>query len=353
MPSESSNNTSASALPSTYEAAGVSISAGNALVEMIKPLASRTRTPGVVSGIGGFGALFREDFTRYADPLLVSSTDGVGTKLKLAFALGKHDTVGIDLVAMCANDVLCCGAKPLFFLDYFAVGKLEPEVGAQIVAGIAEGCVQAGCALIGGETAELPGFYQSGEYDLAGFCVGVVDKPKLIDGANVGAGDVLIGLPSSGLHSNGYSLARKVLEPLGLENYIDELGENLGEAMLRPTKIYAQAALQLLESVSVKAMAHITGGGFLENIPRVLPENTVARIERGSWPILPLFSLIQQRAQIAESEMFKTFNMGIGLVIAVAAEDAERALQVLEAHGGAFRIGAVVSGSGAPHVELA
>ncbi len=339
--------------PRTYEEAGVSISAGNALVELIKPLAARTRTPGVVSGIGGFGALFREDFSKYQEPILVSSTDGVGTKLKLAFALAQHDTVGIDLVAMCANDVLCCGARPLFFLDYFAVGKLDPQVGASVVAGIAEGCVQAECALIGGETAELPGFYQSGEYDLAGFCVGVVDKPKLIEGSSVAPGDVLIGLPSSGLHSNGYSLARKILEPLGLSTHLDELGEELGSAMLRPTKIYVQAVLQVLEAVDVKAMAHITGGGFLENIPRVLPENTVARIERGSWPVLPLFKLIQERAGIEEREMFTTFNMGIGLVMVVSAQDAERVLQVLGEHGGAFRIGEMVAGAGAAQVELA
>ena len=360
MPPESSppNNPPASTsadppTPRTYADAGVSISAGNALVELIKPLAARTRTPGVVSGIGGFGALFRHDFSAYQEPLLVSSTDGVGTKLKLAFALEQHDTVGIDLVAMCANDVLCCGATPLFFLDYFAVGKLDPQVGAQVVAGIAEGCVQAGCALIGGETAELPGFYQTGEYDLAGFCVGVVDKPKLIDGSNVAPGDVLIGLPSSGLHSNGYSLARKVLEPLGLRTHIGELGEELGATMLRPTRIYIPTILQVLEALPVKAMAHITGGGFLENIPRVLPENTIAHIERGSWPILPLFELIQGRAGIEEREMFTTFNMGIGLVMAVAAEDADRALQVLAEHGGGFRIGEVVSGVGAARVELA
>jgi phosphoribosylformylglycinamidine cyclo-ligase len=339
-------------LPSTYEAAGVSIGAGNALVEMIKPHAARTRTPGVVSGIGGFGALFREDFSQYKDPILVSSTDGVGTKLKLAFALNQHDTVGVDLVAMCANDVLCCGAKPLFFLDYFATGKLEPHVAADVVKGIADGCVQAGCALIGGETAELPGFYQSGEYDLAGFCVGVVDREKMVDGSTVAPGDVLLGLPSSGLHSNGYSLARKVLEPLGLDTHVGELGDSLGAAMLRPTKIYAQAVAQVLAATRVKALAHITGGGFLENIPRVLPENCVARIERGSWPILPIFKLIQERAHIEEREMFTTFNMGIGLVAIVAREDAASAEQVLAAHGGAFRIGEVVAGEGAARVEL-
>lgn len=348
-PSQPSSSTSAP-LPTTYAQAGVSIDAGNALVEMIKPHAARTRTPGVVSGIGGFGALFRHDFSQYQEPILVSSTDGVGTKLKLAFALDKHDTIGVDLVAMCANDVLCCGATPLFFLDYFGTGKLEPEVAADVVKGIADGCVQAGCALIGGETAELPGFYQSGEYDLAGFCVGVVDRPKLIDGSTVVPGDVLIGLASSGLHSNGYSLARRVLEPLGLSTHVGELGENLGAAMLRPTKIYVPQVLQVLEAVGVKALAHITGGGFLENIPRVLPQNCVARIERGSWQVSPLFGLIQSRAGIAESEMFTTFNMGIGLVMVVAAGDAQQALQVLG--DGAHRIGEVAAGQGAARVEL-
>jgi phosphoribosylformylglycinamidine cyclo-ligase len=351
--SSTPNNPGLSSTPQTYAQAGVSIEAGNEMVRLIKPHAQRTFTPGVMSSIGGFGALFREDFTQYEEPLLVSSTDGVGTKLKLAFALDKHDTVGIDLVAMCVNDVLCCGAKPLFFLDYFGTGKLSPQQGADVVKGIADGCVEAGCALIGGETAELPGFYSPGEYDLAGFSVGVVDRAKVIDGSDVAKGDVLIGLPSSGLHSNGYSLARKVLEPLGYDAHIGELAETLGQAMLRPTKIYAQAVKQVLASVRVKAMAHITGGGFYENIPRVLPESTVARVERGSWPIHPLFNMIQERADIAEREMFTTFNMGVGLVMVVAPEDADAALQVLGEHGGAFRIGTVARGDGAARVELA
>lgn len=341
-------------LPATYAAAGVDIEAGNELVRRIKPHAARTRTAGVVSSIGGFGALFQHDFSAYVEPLLVSATDGVGTKLKLAFALDRHDTVGIDLVAMCVNDVLCLGAKPLFFLDYFATGKLSPASAEQVVKGIADGCVQAGCALIGGETAELPGFYSDGEYDLAGFCVGVVDKPKVIDGANVKVGDAILGLPSSGLHSNGYSLARRVLEPLGFNTHMDELGASLGEAMLRPTNIYVKPVLQLLESVAVNSLTHITGGGFYENIPRALPAGCKAVIERGSWAIPPIFSLIQQRANIAEREMFTTFNMGIGLVAVVPAEQAEKAQSLLQGAGiGARRIGRIDATTEESHVELA
>lgn len=310
--SSSSSTPLSTPLPVSYAQAGVSIEAGNEMVRLIQPHAQRTFTPGVMSGIGGFGALFREDFSQYQKPILVSSTDGVGTKLKLAFALNQHDTVGIDLVAMCANDVLCCGAKPLFFLDYFATGKLEPGVGAAVVKGIADGCVQAGCALIGGETAELPGFYQSGEYDLAGFCVGVVDEANLIDGSTVRNGDVILGLGSSGLHSNGYSLARRVLEPLGLSSSVAELNTSLGQAMLAPTRIYIKPIVNLLEQVPIKALAHITGGGFYENIPRVLPPGSLARIRRGSWRMSPLFQMIQERAAIDEREMFTTFNMGIG-----------------------------------------
>lgn len=346
-------NNPESALPTTYAAAGVDIEAGNELVRRIKPHAARTKTAGVVSSIGGFGALFQHDFTAYAEPLLVSATDGVGTKLKLAFATGRHDTVGIDLVAMCVNDVLCLGAKPLFFLDYFATGKLSPASAEQVVKGIADGCVQAGCALIGGETAELPGFYAAGEYDLAGFCVGVVDKPKVIDGSTVQAGDVILGLSSSGLHSNGYSLARKVLDPLGYDTHLDELGTTVGEAMLAPTNIYVKPVLELLESVTVKSLTHVTGGGFYENIPRSLPAGTKALIDRGSWPMPPLFTLIQQRAGISEREMFTTFNMGIGLVAVVAAGDAERAQSVLRGSGiEAHRIGSIEAGEGDAVVEL-
>jgi phosphoribosylformylglycinamidine cyclo-ligase len=308
----------------TYASAGVDIEAGNELVQRIKPHAKRTNIPGVLGGLGGFGALFQPDLQGFSEPVIVSATDGVGTKLKLAFALDKHDTVGIDLVAMCVNDLLCGGARPLFFLDYFATGKLSPAQGEQVVKGIADGCVQAGCALVGGETAELPGFYEAGEYDLAGFCVGLVDKSKIIDGSTVQPGDVVLGLASSGLHSNGYSLARKLLEPLGLSTHLDELGTSIGDALLSPTRIYVKPVLSLLEKVQVKAMAHITGGGFYENIPRVLPANTKVVIERGSWPVLPLFDVLQKQGNIAEREMYTTFNMGIGLVLGCGAIGCQR-----------------------------
>ncbi len=338
---------------STYAAAGVNIEAGNEVVRRIKSHVGRTRTPGVLGAIGGFGGLFAPDFSGMSEPILVSGTDGVGTKLKLAFTLKKHDTVGIDLVAMCVNDVLCAGARPLFFLDYFATGKLEPEVAEAVVKGIADGCVQAGCALIGGETAELPGFYETGEYDLAGFCVGLVDKPKIIDGTQIQPGDVILGLPSSGLHSNGYSLARKVLEPLGYENEHSSLGRTIGTAMLEPTRIYVKPVLSLLEKIAVRGMVHITGGGFYENIPRVLPAGTRAAIQKGAWPIPPIFALIQERAAIAEREMFTTFNMGIGLVIIVAAADAEAANAHLQAQGETvYTLGVIEVGEGEAHVVL-
>jgi phosphoribosylformylglycinamidine cyclo-ligase len=338
---------------STYAAAGVNIEAGNETVRRIKPHAQRTFIPGVLAGVGGFGAMFQHDFSRYQEPVMVSSTDGVGTKLKLAFALGRHDTVGIDLVAMCANDVLCCGAQPLFFLDYFATGKLAPEVAEDVVKGIADGCVEAGCALIGGETAELPGFYSSGEYDLAGFCVGVVDKPQIIDGSTICPGDAVLGLSSTGLHSNGYSLARKVLEPLGLDTFHDELGATVGAAMLTPTQIYVRPVLDLLKSIDIKGIAHITGGGFYENIPRMLPSGTSAVIERGSWPVPPLFNIIQESAGVAESEMFKTFNMGIGLALVVdptqiAAVSARLAEYSIHSH----HIGTIESTTAEPHLVL-
>ena len=340
-------------IPTTYAAAGVNIEAGNELVSRIKPHAQRTFTPGVLSGLGGFGALFQHDFSKYEEPILVSSTDGVGTKLKLAFALEKHDTVGIDLVAMCANDVLCSGAAPLFFLDYFATGKLLPEVGEQVVKGIADGCVQAGCALIGGETAELPGFYSEGEYDLAGFCVGVADKSKLITGENISEGDIVLGLESSGLHSNGYSLARKVLEPLGLDSVPEGGSTPIGEMMLAPTKIYVQPVLSLLERVEAKGIVHITGGGFYENIPRILPENTKAVIEKSAWQKPPIFDLIEKHAQIEEREMFTTFNMGIGMVLIVAESDEAQARELLQAQNVAVsRIGRIEKSDAAPCVEL-
>ncbi|HEX9997692.1 MAG TPA: phosphoribosylformylglycinamidine cyclo-ligase [Abditibacterium sp.] len=340
-------------LPATYASAGVNIEAGNELVRRIKPHAKRTHTPGVLGAIGGFGALFQHDFSAYAEPILVSSTDGVGTKLKIAFDLHRHDTVGRDLVAMCVNDLICLGAKPLFFLDYFATGKLAPEEAEQVVKGIADGCVEAGCALIGGETAELPGFYAPGEYDLAGFTVGVVDKPKIIDGSTVEIGDVILGLESSGLHSNGYSLARKVLEPLGYDSFNGDLGATLGDALLEPTKIYIKPLLTLLENVEVKAIANITGGGFYENIPRALPENVHAQIQRGSWPVSPLFTLIQEQGSVEEREMFTTFNMGIGMVAVVAPEIADLAINTLASQGVvAHQIGAIVASEGAADVEL-
>ncbi len=340
-------------LPSTYAGSGVNIEAGNDLVRRIKPHAKRTHTPGVLGGLGGFGALFQHDFSAYREPILVSSTDGVGTKLKLAFQLNRHDTVGRDLVAMCVNDLICCGARPLFFLDYFATGKLSPDQGEAVVKGIADGCVEAGCALVGGETAELPGFYSEGEYDLAGFTVGVVDKPKLIDGSSVRVGDVVLGLQSSGLHSNGYSLGRKLLEPLGYDTFNPQLGRTIGEALLEPTTIYVQPVLSLLESVGVKAIANITGGGFYENIPRVLPPDTVARIERESWTASPLFAMIAHQGGVAEREMFTTFNMGIGLVLVVAHSDVATTRSHFESAGGAcFQIGEIGTGQGEARVEL-
>lgn len=337
----------------TYASAGVNIEAGNEVVQRIKSHVARTKIPGVLGGIGGFGGLFQPDLKGYSEPVFVSGTDGVGTKLKLAFQLNKHDTVGIDLVAMCVNDVLCGGAKPLFFLDYFATGKLEPEVAEGVVKGIADGCEQAGCALIGGETAELPGFYAPGEYDLAGFCVGLVDKPKIIEGSSIAPGDVILGLPSSGLHSNGFSLARKVLEPLGYETIDSSLNCSLGEAMLEPTRIYVKPILSLLEAVTVKGMVHITGGGFYENIPRVMPQGTRAIINKGTWPVLPLFQMMQEEAKIAEREMFTTFNMGIGFILIVAAHDAQNATTHLEAQGETVhQLGTVEMGEGNAHVVL-
>jgi phosphoribosylformylglycinamidine cyclo-ligase len=340
-------------LPATYAAAGVNIEAGNEVVRRIKPHAQRTFTPGVLTGLGGFGALFQHDFSKYSEPILVSSTDGVGTKLKLAFALDRHDTVGIDLVAMCANDVLCCGATPLFFLDYFGTGKLKPETAEAVVKGIADGCVESGCALIGGETAELPGFYSEGEYDLAGFCVGVVEKSKMITGEKIETGDTILGLPSSGLHSNGYSLARKVLEPLGYDSIPDGWSTPLGAAMLTPTRLYVKPVLDLLSQVEVKGIVHITGGGFYENIPRVLPAGRKAVIEKGAWPMPPIFEMIEQQAQIAEREMFTTFNMGVGLVLVLSPEDESRAREILAGYDlHASRIGRIADTPDAAHVEL-
>ncbi len=338
----------------TYADAGVSIEAGNEVIQRIKPHAKRTFTEGVISNLGSFGALFQHDFSTYAEPLLVSATDGVGTKLKVAFELNKHDSVGRDLVAMCVNDLICLGARPLFFLDYFATGKLSPQQAEAVVAGIADGCIDAGVALIGGETAELPGFYNDGEYDLAGFTVGVVDKPRVIDGKAVEVGDAIIGLASSGLHSNGYSLARRLLEPLGYDSKRDELGElTIGETLLVPTQIYVKPVLSLLEIVDVKAIANITGGGFYENIPRALPEGMVAQIKRESWDIPPIFALIASEGNVEEREMFTTFNMGIGMTIVVAPDDMAATIGHMKEQGiKAFELGNVRAREGETLVEL-
>lgn len=318
----------------SYREAGVDVTAGYKAVELMKQHVARTQTPGVVSGIGGFGGLFQPDLTGMKEPVLVSGTDGVGTKLKLAFMMDKHDTVGIDCVAMCANDVACAGAKPLFFLDYVAVGKNVPERVAQIVSGVAEGCVQAGCALIGGETAEMPGFYPKEEYDLAGFCVGMADKAKLIDGSNMKAGDALIGVASSGVHSNGFSLVRKVfnITPERLDLYMYEFGKTLGEELLTPTRIYVKPLLALMEQVDVHGVSHITGGGFYENIPRMLPDGLRAAVEKAKVPVRPIFKVIQGEG-ISEHDMYNTFNMGVGLCVAVAADKADEAVRILKENG--------------------
>ncbi|NLF34709.1 MAG: phosphoribosylformylglycinamidine cyclo-ligase [Clostridiales bacterium] len=334
----------------SYRAAGVDINAGYRAVELMKAHVARTATPGVLEDVGGFGGLFALDLAGIEHPVLVSGTDGVGTKLKLAFLLDKHDTVGVDCVAMCVNDIICCGAKPLFFLDYVAVGKNIPERVAAIVSGVAEGCVQGGCALIGGETAEMPGFYPPDEYDLAGFAVGVVDRKKILDKTAVRAGDVLLALPSSGLHSNGFSLVRKVLdvENADLLTPMDELeGRPLGETLLTPTKLYVKPMLSLFEAVSVKAVAHITGGGFYENIPRSLPENVSARIAVSDVVTPPVFRLVGRRGGIPLRDMFNTFNMGVGMTAVVDRDDADRALAVLRGAGQpAYVLGEIVPGDG-------
>ena len=320
----------------SYAAAGVDITAGYRAVELMKSHIARTMTSGVCSDVGGFGGLFELDTTGIEKPVLVSGTDGVGTKLKLAFLMDKHDTVGIDCVAMCVNDIICCGAKPLFFLDYIACGKNIPERIASIVSGVAEGCVQSGAALIGGETAEMPGFYPVDEYDLAGFSVGVVDKSKILDPSTMKAGDVVIALPSSGVHSNGFSLVRKVfdVENSDIKSPRDELGgKSIGETLLAPTKIYVKPVLALLEQVKVKGISHITGGGFYENIPRSIPDGLGAVIERNAVRVLPIFDLIAKEGNISERDMFNTFNMGVGMSIVVAREDAEKAIEILKASG--------------------
>ncbi|MDD7614267.1 MAG: phosphoribosylformylglycinamidine cyclo-ligase [Clostridiaceae bacterium] len=320
----------------SYAAAGVDITAGYKAVELMKSHIARTMTSGVCSDVGGFGGLFELDTEGIEKPVLVSGTDGVGTKLKLAFLMDKHDTVGIDCVAMCVNDIICCGAKPLFFLDYIACGKNIPEKIASIVSGVAEGCVQSGAALIGGETAEMPGFYPVDEYDLAGFSVGVVDKVKILDPSTMKAGDVVIALPSSGVHSNGFSLVRKVfdVENSDIKAPREELGgKSVGETLLTPTKIYVKPVLALLEQVKVKGISHITGGGFYENIPRSIPDGLGAVIDRSAVKVLPIFDLIAKTGNISERDMFNTFNMGVGMSIVVAPEDADKALEVLKANG--------------------
>ena len=335
----------------SYKAAGVDITAGYRAVELMKKHVARTMIPGVLEGIGGFGGLFELDMTGIQRPVLVSGTDGVGTKLKLAFLMDKHDTVGIDCVAMCVNDIVCCGAKPQFFLDYVAVGKNVPERVAQIVGGVAEGCVQAGCALVGGETAEMPGFYPEDEYDLAGFSVGVVDKSKILDKETMQEGDVLIALPSSGVHSNGFSLVRKVfqVEKGGLDRRYDDLSQTLGETLLTPTRIYVKPVLALLEAgVRIRSVSHITGGGFYENIPRSLAEGMTARIERSAVRVPPIFDIIAREGGIPERDMFNTFNMGVGMCLTVAAEDVDLALDSLADAGenGAYALGEIVRGEG-------
>ena len=330
-----------------YAAAGVDITAGYKAVELMKKHIARTITESVCSDVGGFGGLF-ELPEGYKKPILVSGTDGVGTKLKMAFLMDKHDTVGIDCVAMCVNDIICCGAKPLFFLDYIACGKNYPEKIADIVSGIAEGCVQSGAALIGGETAEMPGFYPVDEYDLAGFSVGIVDKDKILDNSKVTEGDVIIALPSSGVHSNGFSLVRKVfdVENVDIKAPVAELnGKSIGETLLTPTKIYVKPMLALFDEVTVKAVSHITGGGFYENIPRSLPKGYSAKIDKSSLRILPIFDLIKKVGTIPERDMFNTFNMGVGMSVVVNATDADKALEILKANGeDAYIIGTVVKG---------
>lgn len=331
----------------TYKDAGVDIEAGYEAVRLMREDVQRTFRPEVLTDIGGFGGLFALNKEKYKEPILVSGTDGVGTKLKIAFLMDKHDTIGIDCVAMCVNDIVCSGAEPLFFLDYVSLGKNRPEQVAEIVKGISNGCVEAGCALIGGETAEMPGFYPDGEYDLAGFAVGVVDKGKIIDGKSIKEGDKLIGLASSGIHSNGYSLVRKVLSPTKakLKEKVKSLGSTLGEALLTPTKIYVKTILDLKDKFEIKGISHITGGGFYENLPRMLPEGLGIKVFKGSWAVLPVFNLLQDVGMIDEDDMFNTFNMGIGMVIAVDNEIADGIVEYLNKEKEeAYIIGEVVSG---------
>ena len=338
----------------SYKEAGVDVTAGYKSVELMKSHVARTNIPGVMSGIGGFGGLFAPDVSGMKEPVLVSGTDGVGTKIKLAFLMDKHDTVGIDCVAMCVNDIICCGAKPLFFLDYIACGKNYPEKIASIVAGVAEGCVRAGCALIGGETAEHPGLMPEDEYDLAGFSVGVVDKDKILDPSSQKAGDVLIAIKSSGVHSNGFSLVRKVftVNEQNLARHQSELGTTLGEALMTPTRIYVKPVLSLINAVKVKSLSHITGGGFYENIPRSLPKGITAKIDRSAVQVLPIFDLIAQTGKIPERDMFNTFNMGVGMIACVDRNDADKAIETLKAAGeDAYVIGELADGDDGVVIE--
>ncbi|NHN37943.1 phosphoribosylformylglycinamidine cyclo-ligase [Pseudomaricurvus alcaniphilus] len=330
----------------SYKDAGVDIDAGNALVERIKSVAQRTRRPGVLAGLGGFGALF-ELPSGYREPVLVSGTDGVGTKLRLAMDLGLHDTIGIDLVAMCVNDLVVAGAEPLFFLDYYATGKLNVDIATAVVTGIGAGCEQAGCALVGGETAEMPGMYEGEDYDLAGFCVGIAEKSELIDGSKVSAGDVLLGVASSGPHSNGYSLIRKIIEVSGADLNQTVGDRPLGQALLEPTRIYVKSLLRLIKESRVHAMSHITGGGLQENIPRVLPEDCKAVIDTTAWSLPPVFQWLQQQGNVEPYEMYRTFNCGVGMIIAVPASERDSALRLLaEAGETAFVVGSVAKASG-------
>lgn len=336
-----------SSFSESYKAAGVDITAGYKSVELMKQHIKRTLNDGCVSDIGGFGGLFQPQLAGMKNPVLVSGTDGVGTKLKIAMLLNKHDTIGVDCVAMCVNDVICCGAKPLFFLDYIACGKNIPEKIAEIVAGVAEGCVQADCALIGGETAEHPGMMADDDYDLAGFTVGIVDRDKVFDNKTVKSGDAIIALPSTGVHSNGFSLVRKVfdVENKDINVYSDTLGKTVGEALLTPTKIYVKPVLALAEKVSIKAVSHITGGGFYENIPRSIPQGFTANVDRAALRILPIFELLQKTGNIPERDMFNTYNMGVGMSLVVAADKADEALRILKANGeDAYLIGEITKG---------
>lgn len=332
----------------TYKSAGVDVDEGDRFIDLISPIVRKTFRPEVMADIGSFGALFRLDTAKYKEPVLVSGTDGVGTKLKVAFMMDRHDTVGIDLVAMCVNDILTSGAEPLFFLDYFASGRLEPEKASKVIEGIAAGCREAGCALVGGETAEMPGFYAEGEYDLSGFAVGVVDKADIVNGSGIKTGDALIGLLSSGLHSNGYSLARKLffdLKKMDAAAYVPELGLSLGEELLKPTKIYVKACNALRDAVKIKGMAHITGGGITGNLPRILPEGVSAIINEASWPEPPIFGLIRDLGKVPADDMRRTFNMGIGYIMVVPEDKAEDAAGILNKTGFASHIiGRIING---------